>query len=253
MSWNVLRRRYECLALLLIAGLLAVAAPSRAESDSQLVVGAFSQAPQGPAAPPGWSPLTFKKVPVATQYAVVRDEGTTVVRAVSQAGASGLIREIAIDLKTYPVIEWRWKVSNLIAKGDVTKKEGDDYPARIYITFAYDPQKVGFSKRAKYRAARLLVGDLPIGAITYIWDGRTPRGTVVDNAYTDFVKMIVIESGDEHVNQWMIEERNVYDDYRRAFGEEPPLVNGVAIMTDSDNTQESATAYYGDIVFKPAR
>ena len=51
----------------------------------------------------------------------------------------------------------------------------------------------------------------------------------------------------------MGEERNVYDDYKRAFGEEPPIVNGVAIMTDTDDTGETATAYYGDIVFTRGR
>jgi hypothetical protein len=63
--------------------------------------------------------------------------------------------------------------------------------------------------------------------------------------------MIVVESGETRLNQWVIEERNVYEDYKRAFGEEPPMISGVAIMTDTDNTGESAIAYYGDIFFKP--
>jgi hypothetical protein len=62
--------------------------------------------------------------------------------------------------------------------------------------------------------------------------------------------MIVVESGDAKVRQWISEERNVYEDYKKAFGKVPPMISGVAIMTDSDNTGESATAYYGDIVFK---
>ena len=72
------------------------------------------------------------------------------------------------------------------------------------------------------------------------------------NPYAEQVKMIVVESGRSLVNQWVTEERNVYEDYRKAFGEEPPMVSGVAIMTDTDNTGESAIAYYGDIVFKKA-
>ena len=74
-------------------------------------------------------------------------------------------------------------------------------------------------------------------------------GTVVDNAYTDFAKMIVVESGAAKVGTWVEESRNVYQDYRQAFGEEPPAINGVAIMTDTDNTKERAVAYYGDIRF----
>jgi hypothetical protein len=62
--------------------------------------------------------------------------------------------------------------------------------------------------------------------------------------------MIVVESGETNLNQWLNEERNLYEDYKKAFDEEPPMISGVAIMTDTDNTGESATAYYGDILFK---
>ena len=62
--------------------------------------------------------------------------------------------------------------------------------------------------------------------------------------------MIVVESGEAKLNRWVNEERNLYQDYKQAFGEAPPLISGVAIMTDTDNTGESATAFYGDILFK---
>ena len=62
--------------------------------------------------------------------------------------------------------------------------------------------------------------------------------------------MIVVETGSTKLNTWITEERNVYEDYTRAFGQDPPMISGVAIMTDTDNTGESAEAYYGDIVFK---
>jgi hypothetical protein len=235
------------------AGVIPLAAwvvPIRhAASADVLIVGAFSTAPEGPGAPPGWKPLTFKKVSKPTDYAVVRDGDAVVVRAESHGAASGLTREVAIDLKVYPRVAWRWKVANVITKSDVTKKTGDDYAARLYLTFAYDPDKVSLGKKAKYKASRLLFGDIPIAAITYIWERATPVGTIVPNAYTDFVRMVVIESGGTNIGRWMDEERNLYDDYRSAFGEEPPLVNGVAIMTDTDDTGESATAYYGDIFF----
>ena len=79
--------------------------------------------------------------------------------------------------------------------------------------------------------------------------GIHPVGAIVENAYTDFAQMVVVESGAQKVGLWVSEERNIYEDYKRAFGEEPPLMNGVAIMTDTDNTKERATAYYGDIQF----
>ena len=59
--------------------------------------------------------------------------------------------------------------------------------------------------------------------------------------------MIVVESGSGHLREWRTYERNIVDDYRRAFGAEPPPISGIAIMTDTDNTGESAKAWYGNI------
>jgi hypothetical protein len=216
-----------------------------------LEVGKFSAGREGRAFPDGWKPLTFKKIERHTDYSLVKDGDTVVVKAVSQAASSGMTREIMIDPREYPVVAWRWKTTNLIRAADVTQKAGDDYPARLYITFEYDSGKVGWLEKTKFEAARLLYGQYPpIAAVNYIWDGKAANGAMVPNAYTDRAMMYVVESGAQRLNQWVPVERNVYEDYKRAFGEEPPRISGVAIMTDTDNTGESATTYYGDIVFK---
>jgi len=212
-----------------------------AQSEPVIEVGKFSAESVGNGLPAGWKPLTFKKIERHTVYSLLKDGDTVVVKAVSDASASGLIREIEIDPKEYPVVQWRWKATNILKKGDVHRKEGDDYPARLYITFKYDASKM----------VKLLYGEYPpLRAINYIWESHTPKGTFVPNPYTDRVMMIVVESGADRLNQWVNEERNVYGDYKQAFGEEPPKISGVAIMTDTDNTGESATAYYGDILFE---
>ena len=59
--------------------------------------------------------------------------------------------------------------------------------------------------------------------------------------------MFVVESGTIKLNEWQSYRRNVYEDYKQVFGEEPPRVSGIAIMTDTDNTGETATTFYGDI------
>src|SRR3989442_12346796 len=224
------------------------------QSPSLLEVANFSAAAEGPALPDGWKPLTFKKIEKHTAYTVVKDGESTAVKAVSEASASGLTRELKINLKEYPIVHWQWKVANVLQKGDVTRKEGDDYPARIYITFEYDSSKVGFFDKAKYELIKLLYGRYPpVAAINYIWESKAPKGTVVPNPYTERVKMIVVESGVGRRNQGVSEERNVYEGYQKAFGDEPPLISGVAIMTDTHNTGEAATAFYGDIVFKKDR
>ena len=224
------------------------------QSDEVLEVGKFSTAQEDEAFPPGWKPLTFAKIKDHTQYSLVRDGKTVVVKAASNRSASGLIREVSIDPTEYPIVEWRWKVENILEKGDVSRKDGDDYPARLYITFEYDGNKVGLWEKAKYEAAKLVHGQYPpIATINYIWESKVPIGTIVPNPYTDRAQMIVTQSGSDKLNQWVTEERNIFEDYMNSFGENPPKISGVAIMTDTDNTKESAVAYFGDIVFKKER
>jgi len=62
--------------------------------------------------------------------------------------------------------------------------------------------------------------------------------------------MVAVQSGEGQAGQWTREERNIIVDFREAFIAEPPMITGVAIMTDSDNTGESVTAWYGDIIFR---
>jgi hypothetical protein len=230
--------------------LLAAGASFLAHADRTIEAGKFSALDPGDPPPSGWEPLYFKKISAHTVYSLIKDADVTVVKAVSDAAASGLMRKITIDPKQHPVIEWRWKVDNVIQNSDVRRKDGDDYAARVYITFAYEPEKAGLGRKVKYQTARVLFGEVPIGTISYIWENKAEKDTLAPNPYTDFVRMIVVRNGASPRGVWLTERRNVYEDYKRAFGEEPPLISGIAIMTDSDNTGESVTAYYGDIVFK---
>jgi Protein of unknown function (DUF3047) len=234
--------------VLILLGLLSPAYP---QAPPILDVGIFSKEQPGEKVPTGWKPLTFKKIERHTVYTLVKDGETVVVRGVAHSSASGLIREIRIDPNEYPIVQWRWKIANILKKADVHKKAGDDYPARIYITFEYDSSKLSFFEKTKYQAVRLLYGEYPpLAAINYIWESHAPVETIVPNPFTDRAMMIVVESGEGKVNEWVCEERNILEDYRKAFSENPSMISGVAIMTDTDNTEESATAYYGDILFK---
>ena len=139
-------------------------------------------------------------------------------------------------------------VHDISSKSDPRTKSGDDYVARIYVTFRYDPNQARFAERAQYGAMRLIYGEYPPhSGLNYVWDGKAPVGAVLPNAHTPRVAMIVVESGAAQVRTWRSYERNIVDDYRRAFGRDPPPISGIAIMTDSDNTGESATAWYGNI------
>lgn len=221
-----------------------------AGNSETISVGNFSTANLNDALPEHWTPLTFKDIDQHTVYSLVSDSNIMVIEADSNDSSSGLIRQIDIDPQEYPVISWRWKITNIYLKGDVSQKSGDDYPARIYITFAYDPEKVGFWDKVKFNTFKLFYGEYPpINAINYIWASKAPKGLTMPNPYTDRLKMVVIESGSDQAQEWLSEKRNILQDYRDAFGEDPPHISGVAIMTDSDNTGEAAKAWYGDIVF----
>jgi hypothetical protein len=232
--------------------LVTLVHPGWTGAEEILKVGDFSHAAvSSDRLPENWEPLTFKNIDKHTKYEVVEEDGMTVIRAGCRASASGLIRKIHIDPRKYPVIQWRWKITGVYKRGDVTRKSGDDYPARIYIAFEYDPDRVGFLEKAKFETARILYGEYPpIGAINYIWGSRAPVGTRVPNPYTGRVMMIVVESGPGKTGTWVTEERNIYRDYVDSFGQPPPMISGVAIMTDADNTGEATTSFYGDIVFK---
>ncbi len=242
----------HCLFILMLLLLLLIF-PFYATSQPQsfIEVGMFSTEKLENKIPSNWKPLTFKKIERHTTYSLVKDGESIILKAVSETSASGLIREIKIDPKQYPIVRWRWKVENILEKGDVRKKQGDDYPARVYITFEYDPSQLGLIEKAKFEAVRLVYGQYPpIFAINYIWESKSPIGTIVPNPYSDRVMMIVVQSGKTKLNQWIDEERNIYEDFKKAFGREPFMISGVAIMTDTDNTGERAIAYYGDILFK---
>lgn len=219
-------------------------------SDSDvIVVGRFSEMAPG-VLESGWEPMTFNKIESHTRYTLVEDEGRTVLRADSNASASGLIKQMQIDPNDYPVLTWDWKVSNIIANGDVTKKSSDDYAAWIYIAFTEDPEHLSFFQRAKIATIKMIYGKTPpSAALAYVWGNRAEVGSFHPNRNTDRIRMIVVESGPAHLNHWRSARRNIVTDFQRAFGTDPPRISGIAVMTDTDNTGESATAWYGDIVF----
>lgn len=197
---------------------------------------------------PEWQPLEFPNIDRTSEYQLVQDNGEQVVMASTDGGASGLIARIRVEPGDQLMLRWRWKVSSVYEDGDARSKDGDDYPARIYVAFEFEADKAGFFERAKRKAAEALFGEeLPGNALNYIWANRLEKGEIVPNPYTDTTMMLAVESGNEKAGQWLTAERNIVADYRKAFGAEPPALVGVAIMSDSDNTGESAKAWYGDV------
>jgi len=199
----------------------------------------------------GWEPLELPRIDRHTRYELVTDDGVQVVKASADNSASGLIARLSLEPGESLILRWQWKVSNVFDRGDARKKSGDDYPARIYVAFEFQPDKAGFFERAKRKTVEVMFGEsLPGNALNYIWANRLPEQSIVANAFTDQTMMVAVNSGPEQTGEWVTVERDIVADYREAFGENPPRIVGVAIMSDADNTGERATAWYRDLVLE---
>ncbi|HEY7204882.1 MAG TPA: DUF3047 domain-containing protein [Methylomirabilota bacterium] len=244
-----MRRHLARLAALLLA--LGGAAGSAVAAEP-LVLGGFGPPPAASDPPPGWQAQTFPRVPRHTRYTVVRDGGAWVLRAESEAAASGLYRPLDLDPREYRILSWRWKVEAVLARSDPRQKSGDDFAARVYVAYRYDPATATVWQRARYAVYRLLYGQYPPGvALVYVWESRLPVGTVLESAYTDRARIVVARSGAAETGRWVSESHDIYADFRRIVGGEPPRIAGIALMTDTDDTGERAVAYYDAITLAP--
>jgi len=174
---------------------------------------------------PGWESKAFKG---ETHYFPAVADGVPCLRAEATASASGLFYKVEYDAAAEPILTWSWQVDNIISKSDAHTKAGDDYPARIYVVF---PSLLFWKTKA----------------LNYVWATGLPEGAAIPNSFTSNAMMVAVESGPAHVGQWRSYRRNIYQDFRKYFGAEPPPVGAIAIMTDTDNTGEKASACYGAI------
>ena len=179
---------------------------------------------------PSWQSKEFEGI---TSYLPTVEDDIPCLRAEANGTASGLFYKIEYDPRQYPVLNWQWKVDDIIEKGNATTKAGDDYAARIYVVF-----RSFFFWKTK--------------ALNYVWANRLPKGEAIPNSFTSNAMMIAVESGRENVGSWTEHRRNIYEDFEKYFGSPPPNVSAIAIMTDTDNTGTKASACYGPIYIESA-
>ncbi|MBK5276106.1 MAG: DUF3047 domain-containing protein [Desulfuromonadales bacterium] len=192
-------------------------------SDNELHLGKFSAGDLT-----GWKEQTIGLLKPKTTYNLIKENDRTVLVAHSIKSASGRIYTLNLDPKEYPTLKWSWKINHTIKKGDEKTKAGEDFAARVYVIF---PR--GFFSKTR--------------SICYVWANKLPKGEHVASPFTPNIITVAVDSGEEQAGRWISHERNIHDDYRKFFGEEPLRIGGVALMTDTDNTGESAFGYYGDI------
>lgn len=166
-----------------------------------------------------------------TRYLADFDEQLSqpVIRAESRQSASGLFYEGRIDLDKTPYLSWHWKVEKFPFIKDEKVKAGDDYAARIYIIV---------------RDGWTILGTK---AVNYVWSQQSPAGTAWPNPFAGKKAMMLSVQQGMSANGWVMEKRNLKEDLSRLFGKEFRYVDGIAIMTDSDNSLSSAISHYSGL------
>jgi hypothetical protein len=167
-----------------------------------------------------------------TQYALVTLNDTVVLKSESRGTASGLFKNIEVDLNSYPYLNWSWRIENRLTTEDEQVKSGDDYAARVYIIIdgGYFPWRTR--------------------ALNYVWANNAQKYDVWPNAFAGKnAMMVAIRNKSDSTATWYHEKRNILSDLREILGKEQTTIDAIAIMTDTDNNQDAAVAYYGDIYF----
>jgi len=194
-------------------------------AEDKMVIADFSALVGTTAAPAGWE---LKEKSGKADFSVVKDGDVAAVRFRSANTSFSLQKEAKVDLKQFPVLTWKWKVTKLPVAGDFRKSKTDDQAAQLFLAFT----------KTK--------------AIVYIWDTTAPQGLMEDTSPVPFmtVKVVVLRSGPAEMGKWLTESRNVFEDYKKLYGSEPPPVNGLRLQINSQHTETSGESYFADVVFK---
>jgi Protein of unknown function (DUF3047) len=232
MRWRISlpRRSLPCRAFQLFAVAIILAAPQSSGRTGTPLLLADPTLPLQQA----WTHQSFG---AATRYESMMLDGVPAIRAIGHESASGLYRDTQYRVEDRPWLEWTWRVDQLQETADIRVKSREDFAAAIFLIFG-----------------RPSMTNREVPTLAYVWTSdRLPAGALVASPHQPrFVRSIVVRSGEGHLGQWMHERRNVLQDFRAAFGQEPPdAIEIVALFTDNDQTGEPVEAYYGAVSALP--
>ena len=235
-------------ATVLALGLGLPWAPAPVSAGGPLLV---QPAGPGDAPPPPWLVIGLpQQSKPFTKFSVVNLDGQRALRVEAQASYGNLVHPLLENPGAHR-LSWRWRLDEPIPGADLRRKGGDDSPVKVCALFDLAASAVPFVERQILRIARLRSGEtLPAASVCYVWDAHLAPGTVLDNAFTRRVRMVVLRGPESALHAWVSEQRDVWADFKRLFGDEadavPPLV-GVAIGADADNTQSHSLAHVATI------
>ena len=200
-----------------------------------------------------WQSLTFPKIDRHTRYTAASEDESPILHAESECSASGLLYPLReVRLERTPLLRWRWRIEEGLAPADERSRAGDDFAARVYVTFAFEPERASWFERAAHGLASAVYGEaVPGSSLTYVWTSREPVGARWPNAYTASSQMIAAASGAPA--GWREAEMDLLLDYERSFSHPAPAPVFLALMTDSDDRCARARASYADFRFAPRR
>jgi len=237
----------------LLTGLLCACMAVGATAQQAPDIPRFSAAKPG-SAPPEWKHVPLASYKSSTEYLLVVEDNTVVVRAMAHNSASLLGVPTDFDPHQFPILSWRWKVAQGIPSANTAEQAKEDAPVRLMVAFAGDTSKLTFKDRFTASAAQTISGQaLPYAELMYVWGSKVALESVTVSSRSARVRMIAVAVDDQGFGTWHSYRRNLVDDFKRAFGEEPGRVTSIQIMSDTDNTGADAQAYYGDISVAPAK
>jgi hypothetical protein len=199
--------------------------PEAAASLSQVRID-FQDTPRKDGLSPAWRIRVNKGT---ASVGIAREDSESVLSLICRNSSFSIERNIPMSVRDYPFVTWSWKALKLPSSGDVRDKSLNDQALQILA--AFDNRTV----------------------ISYVWDSNAPEGTVVDESIgwpvNLRIKVVVVKSGTADVGKWITHRRNVYQDYRSIFGEEPPLLKGLRIQSNTQYTQDRAEGLVRGITF----
>jgi DUF3047 family protein len=181
--------------------------------------------------PSGWRPYETPFGRPAYAFSIVDDDGRRALRLKSADEHSTIAKEAGVRLASTPVLRWDWKVLSFPRGADLRERSKSDATGHLFVVWPRFPALL---------RTRL---------IGYVWDATLPVGTVMKSRKTGTVTFMVTRSGSERRGQWVTDERNVVEDYRGAFGEDPDDPKAIALSIDTNDTHSAAEAVFGRIAF----
>jgi len=237
----------------LLAGLICAAIALSASAQQVPQIPLFSTMAAG-GAPQGWKPFALASTKKNTEYTLVSEDDVVVLKAVAHAAASAMEYKTTFDPHKFPMISFRWKVAQGIPEANNADVNKEDSPVRVMVGFDGDASKLSFKDKFASTLAQTASGQpLPYGTLMYIWGNKVPLDSITTSGRTSRIRMLALNVDDKGVGKWHNFTRNLVEDYKRAFGEEPGNVISIQLLTDTDNTLGDAMAFYGDISVGPPR